>query len=73
MVGPVQLSESGSPGAAKWAVAVASELSPAGEWALDDVREYYRREIEGEKMVERIIDNLREITYIETRLERFIS
>ncbi len=72
VVGPVQLS-GGSPGNAKWAVAIVSDLRPAGRWTLDDVREYYRREIEGEKTVERIIDNLREITYIETRLERFIS
>jgi peptidyl-prolyl cis-trans isomerase SurA len=70
VVGPFLLvSEMG--GSGKWVVAQISELRPAGEWTLDDARDLLRQQIEQNKTVVKIIDDLRAATYIETRLDRF--
>ncbi|UCC73296.1 MAG: peptidylprolyl isomerase [Gemmatimonadota bacterium] len=73
VVGPFLLATSGTPGEGKWVVALVSALRPGGEWTLDDVRESFRLQIEQEKMLSKIIGDLREATYIEMRLDEFPS
>ncbi|MGD2153722.1 MAG: peptidylprolyl isomerase [Gemmatimonadales bacterium] len=58
-------------GGGKWVVARVSELRPAGEWTLDDVRETLRLDIQERKTIQKIIDDLRAATYIEKRLDGF--
>jgi parvulin-like peptidyl-prolyl isomerase len=70
VIGPFLLA-SATGGSGKWVVARISELRPPGEWTLDDVRETYRQRIQEEKTLQKIIDDLREATYIETRLDEF--
>jgi parvulin-like peptidyl-prolyl isomerase len=67
IVGPFQLSIPGMPG--KWIVAKLSALEAGGEWTLDDVRESIRQQIQQERMLRRVVDDLRESTYIEIRFE----
>jgi peptidyl-prolyl cis-trans isomerase SurA len=67
IVGPFQLSIPGMPG--KWIVAKLSALEAGGEWTLDDVRESIRQQIQQERMLRRVVDDLRESTYIEMRFE----
>ncbi len=70
VIGPLFLAST-TGGVGKWVVAQISGLRPAGEWTLDDVRETYRQQIQQEKTLQKIINDLREATYIETRLDRF--
>jgi peptidyl-prolyl cis-trans isomerase SurA len=67
VVGPLQLSIPGLP--SKWIVAKLSAVEAGGEWALDDVRESIRQQIQQERMLRRVVDDLRESTYIEIRFE----
>jgi peptidyl-prolyl cis-trans isomerase SurA len=68
VVGPVTME---MPGATpdKWIVAEIYELSTGGEWTLDDVRESMRQQILQEKMIAMVVEDLREMTYIEVRFE----
>lgn len=70
VIGPFLLASS-TGGSGKWVVAQISGLRPAGDWTLDDVRETYRQRIQQDKTLQKIIAELREATYIETRLEQF--
>ncbi|MGD2215965.1 MAG: peptidylprolyl isomerase [Gemmatimonadales bacterium] len=70
VIGPFLLASTAG-GHDKWVVALISEMRPVGEWTLDDVRESLRSQIEQERTLEKIINDLREATYIETRLSEF--
>jgi peptidyl-prolyl cis-trans isomerase SurA len=70
VIGPFLLAST-TGGAGKWVVALISELRPAGEWTLDDTRETLRMQIQQDRTLEKIINDLREATYIETRLDEF--
>jgi hypothetical protein len=39
------------------------------EWTLDDARESIRTQIQQERMLQRVVDDLRKSTYIEKRFE----
>ncbi len=67
IIGPLQLP---APGLAsgKWVVALMTDRSPGGEWTLDDVRETLRLQIQQDQLLQKVVDQLRESTYIETRL-----
>ncbi len=58
----------GLPGG-KWAVIRVTAISPGGEWTLDDVRESVRAQLEQEKLLGTLIDELRKSTLIEVRFE----
>ena len=68
IVGPVTMQVPG-PTADKWIVAVVIQISAAGEWTLDDVRESMRQQILQEKMINEVVEDLREKTYIDVRFE----
>jgi peptidyl-prolyl cis-trans isomerase SurA len=70
VIGPFLLA-SATGGSGKWVVALVSELRPAGEWTLDDTRETIRLQIQEAKTLEKMINGMREATYIETRLDEF--
>jgi peptidyl-prolyl cis-trans isomerase SurA len=53
----------------KWIVAKVLAMNPGGEWRLDDVRETLRLQIQQERMLQKVVDDLREATYIELRLD----
>ena len=67
VLGPFQLSMPGVP--SKWIVAKLIARDSGGEWTLDDARESIRTQIQQERMLQRVVDNLRESTYIEKRFE----
>ncbi len=54
-------------GSGKWVVAKLLDRSPGGAWTLDDLRERLRMQIQQEKMLEKIMDDLREATYVQLR------
>ncbi len=58
----------GLPGG-KWAVIRVTAISPGGEWTLDDVRQSVRVQLEQEKLLRTLIDELRKSTLIEVRFE----
>ncbi len=66
-VGPIELRQPGMP--PKWAVVVLIDLSPAGEWELNDYREVIRQQLQQQAMIQKVVDGLREQTYVELRLE----
>jgi len=68
VVGPIPMRVPGISGE-KWIVAEIIEISAGGEWTLDDWRETMRQQLEQEKMITKIIDELREKTYIDVRFE----
>jgi len=68
IVGPVTMEVPGVT-ADKWIVAEIYQLSDGGEWTLDDVRESMRQQILQEKMIAMVVEDLREMTYIEVRFE----
>ncbi len=55
--------------AATWIVAKLLAVNPGGEWTLEDVYDSLRLQIQQEQMLQRVIDDLRERTYIEIRFE----
>lgn len=67
IVGPIQVS-AGSIGP-RFAVVQVMDITAAGEWTLDDWRERIRQQVEQNKMIERVVQNLRESTYIDVREE----
>ncbi len=68
LIGPLNLPAPGLEGG-KWIAALLTDRSPGGEWTLDDVRETLRIQIQQDQMLNKVVDQLRESTYIETRLE----
>ncbi len=67
VVGPFQISMPGV--GSKWIVAKLVELDAGGEWTLDDARDIIRQQIQQDRMLQRVVDDLRESTYIEIRFE----
>lgn len=67
IVGPIRVS-AGSIGP-KFAVVEVIDTTEAGEWTLEDWRERIRQQVEQNKMVERVVQNLRESTYVDVREE----
>jgi peptidyl-prolyl cis-trans isomerase SurA len=51
----------------KWVVVKLIDLDPGGEWTLDDVRENLRQSLQQDRMVQKVVDDLRETTYIDVR------
>ena len=68
IVGPVTMQMPGATGD-KWIVAEIIQISAGGEWTFDDVRESLRQQILQEKMINKVVEELREKTYIEVRFE----
>lgn len=68
IVGPFSMEVPGITGG-KWIVVDLISLSPAGEWTLDDVRDSLRQQLEQDKMIQRVVQDLREKTYIDVRFE----
>jgi peptidyl-prolyl cis-trans isomerase SurA len=67
VLGPFQMSMPGI--ASKWVVAKLIDRDSGGEWTLDDARESIRTQIQQERMLQRVVDDLRKSTYIEKRFE----
>lgn len=67
VVGPFSLPVPGVVGG-KWAVIVVEDISPGGAWTYEDVKDRLRRQIEQDKMLGQVVDDLRKSTYIEVRL-----
>jgi peptidyl-prolyl cis-trans isomerase SurA len=53
----------------KWIVARLFAVDAGGEWTLDDARETIRLQIQQDRMLQRVVDDLRESTYVEVRFE----
>jgi peptidyl-prolyl cis-trans isomerase SurA len=64
---PFQLSMPGV--ASKWVVAKLIARDSGGEWSLEDARESIRMQIQQERLLQRVVDDLRESTYIDVRFE----
>lgn len=71
VIGPFLVESPGTVGRGKWVTALVTELNPSGEYTLDDVRETFRMQIQQERMLQKVVADLREVTYVETRLDRF--
>jgi peptidyl-prolyl cis-trans isomerase SurA len=67
VIGPFQVAAPGVPGGGYWIAGVLVDLSPGGEWSLDDVREPMRASLQQEKMLKKVVDDLRQATFIEVR------
>jgi parvulin-like peptidyl-prolyl isomerase len=72
VIGPFLLHSQSATGGGWWVVALIQDINPGGEWTLDDVREQYRLRLQEDKALQKIIGDLREATYIETRLDQFL-
>jgi peptidyl-prolyl cis-trans isomerase SurA len=72
IVGPFEFAAAG-PVEAMWIVAEIRTMSQGGEWRLDDYREQIRQQLQQEKMLQRVVGDLREATYIENRLADYID
>lgn len=68
VVGPIELSTTG-PIPTKFAVVQVLRTSSAGEWTLDDWRDRLRQQIQDNKMIDKVVQDLRESTYIDVREE----
>ena len=66
VIGPFNVPRSGVRGG-KWAVVFVVALSPGGEWTYDDVSDNLRRQIEQERMLQQVVEDLHKKTYIEIR------
>jgi peptidyl-prolyl cis-trans isomerase SurA len=69
VVGPIELAAPGRP--PKASVVNLLAYNPAGEWSLDEYREVIRQQLQQQKMIENIVDDLREQTYVELRLDNY--
>jgi hypothetical protein len=56
---------------AKFSVVKLIEFSPAGEWTLDDYREVIHQQLEQQKMIDKVVEGLRELTYVEFRMGEY--
>lgn len=53
----------------KWIIIKVLAVDPGGEWTLDDARETIRAQIQQERMLLQLVEDLKERTYIERRFE----
>ena len=67
VIGPFQVAAPGVPGGGYWIAGLLVDLSPGGEWTLDDVREPLRASLQQERMLRKVVDDLRQATFIELR------
>ncbi|UCF18295.1 MAG: peptidylprolyl isomerase [Gemmatimonadota bacterium] len=67
ILGPVRIESPAVPGGGFWIVGKLLASSPGGEWTFEDTRENIRIQIQQQKMLERLVQRLREQTYIEIR------
>lgn len=65
LIGPVRLA---GHDAEKWAVIQVDDIVDAGEYAYEDVRTQLRRQVQEQKLVEEVVRDLRERTYVDVRL-----
>lgn len=65
VVGPVQLAEGAQ---AKWAVVQVQDVAEAGEVSYEDVRAGLRRELQQQKLVAELVEQLRRRMYVDIRL-----
>lgn len=63
VVGPFELAGAGASGG-DWAVLRLTERREAGEYTLEDVRERVQRLIQEQKVMEQVVDELRDRTYV---------
>jgi len=66
IVGPIELAAPG-PLPTQFAVVEILQRNEGGDWTLDDVRDRFRQQIQENKMIERVVQDLRESTYIDVR------
>lgn len=66
VVGPIELDAPGLP--AKFSAVKLIEFNAAGEWTLDDYREVIHQQLEQQKTIDKVVEGLREQTYVEFRL-----
>ncbi len=67
ILGPVRIESPAVPGGGFWIVGKLLATSPGGEWTFEDARENLRLQIQQQKMLERLVQRLREQTYVEIR------
>ncbi len=67
VIGPLQITSRGQP---RWAVVKVTEVRESGEYTFDDeqVRSQIREQLEQEKLLDEIVEELRARTYIDIRL-----
>ncbi|MBI4513156.1 MAG: peptidylprolyl isomerase [Gemmatimonadetes bacterium] len=66
VVGPLEIQAPGN--VRKWAVLHVTDLEPAGEWTLDDLRDTIRAQLGREKALAKLVRKLRQETYVEIRI-----
>lgn len=67
IAGPFKVNTNGPIGE-EWAVVEVEGTSPGGDWKLADVRDALRRQIQQEKALQELVNQLRDSTYIQVRL-----
>jgi peptidyl-prolyl cis-trans isomerase SurA len=66
IVGPFRLPGEG--GADSWVVVRVTDVADAGEYSLDDLRPQVRQQLQQEKLVQEILDELRRRTHVDMRI-----
>lgn len=66
LVGPFRVR--GPSNVTKFAVVRVTDLKPGGEWALEDVRDQIRGQLQQQRMLEKFVARLREKVYLDIRL-----
>ena len=66
VVGPFEIPAPALP-AGKFVIIRVDRLSPGGEWKFEDVRDRFRREVQQERMLQQVIEELRRDTYVDAR------
>lgn len=65
VLGPLRLPD---PVADKWAVVKVTDVAEAGTYTLDDVRSQIKQQLERQRLLEELVEELRARTYIDIRL-----
>ncbi len=68
IVGPFRIPAPALP-VSKVGVLAVRDISPGGDWVLDDVRDTIRQQLQQDGMLEQVIQRLQDSTYIESRDE----
>lgn len=66
VIGPVELSD--GQGGSKWAVVRVTDVTEAGEYTLDDVRGRIRDNLQQQKLIDELLEELREKMYVDIRI-----